>query len=55
MVIVDEETCVGCGRCQTFCPEDAMQAWGYLSIDYEKCTECLSCIENCPLDALSDR
>lgn len=55
MVAVDEEKCVGCGRCQAFCPEDALKAWGYLEIDHEKCTECLECLENCPLDALSGK
>jgi ferredoxin len=40
MVIVDEEACVGCGRCQTFCPAEALKAWGYLEIDAERCTDC---------------
>jgi len=53
IVFVDKMTCVGCGRCQTFCPENALWAWGYLEIDHQKCTECLICIENCPVDALS--
>ena len=53
MLVVDKETCVGCGRCELFCPENALKAWGYLEIDYQKCTECLCCIENCPVDALS--
>lgn len=53
MIFVAEEICVGCGRCQTFCPEEALRAWGYLQIDHEKCTECLICIGNCPVDALS--
>jgi 4Fe-4S ferredoxin len=53
MLIVDEEICVGCGWCQTFCPQDALRAWGYLEIDHEKCDECLVCIKCCPNDALS--
>ena len=52
MLIVAEDTSVGCGRCITFCPEEALWAWGILEIDYEKCTECLICIDNCPVDAL---
>ncbi|MFH2047688.1 MAG: 4Fe-4S binding protein [Pseudomonadota bacterium] len=35
MLIVNEETCVGCGWCQTFCPHDALTAWGSLKIDYK--------------------
>ncbi len=53
MIVVAENLCVGCGRCQPFCPEEALLAWGYLQIDHERCTECLTCLENCPVDALS--
>ncbi|MFH2044641.1 MAG: 4Fe-4S binding protein [Pseudomonadota bacterium] len=53
MLTVNEETCVGCGWCQTFCPKDALCAWGYLEIDYEKCDECQVCINFCPTDSLS--
>ena len=55
MVVVAEEKCVGCGRCEAFCPEDAMWVWGCLEIDSEKCTECFNCIENCPVDAISEQ
>ena len=40
MVTVDTDICVGCGRCVTFCPREALKAWGYLEIDEEKCTDC---------------
>ena len=53
MLIVDEKTCSGCGWCQTFCPKDALRAWGDLEINYEKCDECLVCIKCCPTGKLS--
>ena len=52
MISVDVDKCVGCGWCITFCPSEALKAWGCLEIDYEKCTECYCCIQNCPVDAL---
>ncbi len=40
MLVHHEEKCVGCGRCQTFCPRNALRAWGYLHIDHERSSEC---------------
>jgi len=40
MPVVNEELCVGCGRCETFCPAEALRARGYLEIDTKKCTDC---------------
>jgi len=40
MVTVDMDKCVGCGRCVTFCPREALKAWGYLEINEEKCSDC---------------
>lgn len=54
MIIIDKDLCVGCGRCEPFCPSEALRAWGYLQVDAEKCNDCLSCIEACPLDAISE-
>lgn len=52
-LFIDEETCTGCGWCETVCPEDALRAWGYLTIDREKCTACGLCVDHCPTDSLS--
>ncbi len=58
-VIVNEETCIGCGRCMEICP-----AVFYLNevagksevIDPEACEFvgcCEAAEENCPVDAIS--
>lgn len=53
MVIVTKEICVGCGRCVTFCPAEALKTWGYLEIDSRKCTDCFGGVyhfeQNIPL------
>ena len=52
MIIVDATTCVGCGWCQTFCPQDALRAWGVLEIIQEKCDDCDACTKLCPTESL---
>ena len=53
MINVDESKCVACGRCVSFCPRDAIKAWGYTQIDSNKCTDCFGGVyyfeENTPL------
>lgn len=52
MLIVNKKTCVGCGFCQTFCPRDALRAWGDLLVDNSKCDDCGACVKCCPTDSL---
>ncbi len=40
MVTVDQELCVGCGTCVTFCPREALWAWGVCRADAQRCTDC---------------
>ncbi len=53
MVVVDEERCVGCGRCMAFCPREALWAWGRVRVDTRKCSECFGGVyqfeQNAPL------
>ena len=56
LVLVDEEKCIGCGKCVEACPFDAMfmdeEKGVAVSCDncegYEDC----ACVEACPVDAL---
>ena len=56
-MIIREEICVGCGRCQPFCPTGAIRYDGLKSaIDQDVCYECGTCRRNaeCPVDALAE-
>ncbi|MCK4718151.1 MAG: 4Fe-4S binding protein, partial [Thermoplasmata archaeon] len=51
---VDEEKCVGCGKCIEPCPFDAITVKdGRATIDWEKCMGCGVCASQCPEEALS--
>ncbi len=58
-VIVDEDTCIGCGRCEEICPAvfhvDAEIGKSRVidedACDYTGCCEAAE--ENCPVDAIS--
>ena len=50
---VDQTKCIGCGRCVTHCPPQAMQlAGGIVHIDDAKCIRCYYCQELCPANAI---
>ena len=53
--VVDESTCIKCGRCYKVCPADAI-VWKkkeIARIDQKKCIKCKSCITECPVMAIS--
>ena len=56
-MIIHEEICVGCGRCQRYCPATAIRYDGLKSsVDQDVCFECGTCLRSarCPVDAISD-
>jgi len=56
-MIIHEEKCVGCGRCQPYCPTAAIGYDGLKSrVDQEVCYECGTCLRSahCPVDALAE-
>ena len=56
-MIIHRETCVGCGRCQPYCPAGAILFNDLKSmVDQEACYECGTCLrsEICPVDAIEE-
>lgn len=56
-MIIYQEICVGCGRCQPYCPTRAIAYEGLKSVvDQDICYECGTCLrsEICPVDAISE-
>ena len=49
------DSCIGCGKCQSGCPQQCiMQGEPYL-IRQEHCLHCGNCYENCPVGAIRKR
>ena len=44
--------CVGCGVCQTVCPQGCIRAGAPFSIQENHCLHCGNCFENCPAGAI---
>jgi Fe-S-cluster-containing hydrogenase component 2 len=54
-VIVDQEKCTGCGKCEEVCPVEAIEmASDKAVVDEEACVDCGTCIEECPEEAISE-
>ena len=54
-MIIDQETCIGCGECVFTCTVEAIrQEDEKAAIDRERCVECGNClrIAECPAGAL---
>jgi len=50
---VDENGCIGCGRCLNVCPVNAIEmVAGKAIIDHDKCIGCNRCIGVCPVNAI---
>lgn len=52
--VIDHETCIACGRCETFCPDMAVKEVeeDRYEFDLDYCKGCEICAEECPVDAI---
>ncbi len=56
-MIINEEICVGCGRCHPYCPTHAIHFQGLKSVvAQDACYECSCCLRVgvCPVDAIME-
>lgn len=53
---VDQEKCIGCGRCRAICAHDApIITNGKATIDHNRCVGCGRCVGVCPKDAVEPK
>lgn len=52
---VTPDACIGCGQCQTACPNDTIETQGddTREIHNGECLDCFACDRACPTDAIS--
>ncbi|EOD00836.1 DUF362 domain-containing protein [Caldisalinibacter kiritimatiensis] len=50
---INQNTCIGCGKCQNVCPVDAITIEnGKANIDIAACAGCRRCVNVCPVNAI---
>lgn len=50
---VNEERCIGCGKCEKLCPMKNIKVVDRQVIQKNQCTMCYRCINNCPKQAMT--
>lgn len=46
------DACIGCGACQSMCPQRCIEEGAPYKIEQEHCLHCGSCFENCSVGAI---
>lgn len=46
------DACIGCGTCQSVCPQSAIDEGAPFVIRQNNCLQCGNCFENCPAQAI---
>lgn len=49
------DDCIGCGTCESVCPEGAIDEGGPFLIRQDNCLQCGNCYEHCPVQAIHER
>lgn len=49
--VIDKSKCINCGRCWTFCPDNAIAP--EIAVDYEFCKGCGICAKECPVKCIA--
>jgi len=53
--VVDPDTCIECGQCETYCPDQAakpVEGEDFYAFDLDYCKGCGICADVCPTDAI---
>ena len=50
---IDEEKCVGCGKCKKLCPMNNITIVERKAVSLDRCTMCYRCINKCPKEAIT--
>ena len=48
------ESCIGCGTCQSVCPQKVIKEGSPFEIQQNNCLHCGNCFENCPVKAIKE-
>ena len=46
------DNCIGCGTCQSVCPQNCIEEGNSFVIQENHCLQCGNCFENCPVEAI---
>ena len=52
-VKIDKDLCIGCGNCESVCPQEAIVMEDGYPVVTDKCISCGMCIDGCPMEAIS--